>query len=279
MIDDLIYDVGLNDGSDTAFYLHCGYRVLAIEADPNLCALAAQRFAAEIEHGRLTILNIGIADRAGTAEFWICDLNPGLSSFDEANMGGAPHHAVSIPCRTFDQVLAEYGTPYYLKIDIEGSDPACLQALPIGGDLPRYLSTELRETYDSLRRLVAVGYTHFKCISQFHFTPLGLMQSRYERWYPVLRHLRWLAHIIFKLARRRVVSDALFRTQHDANWTFSKESSGTFGEATAGRWLSAEELHATYQHYLQLFMAGKPSPFWNKNQPILWCDLHARRDA
>ena len=33
---DLIYDIGMNNGDDTAFYLIRGYRVLAIEANPEL---------------------------------------------------------------------------------------------------------------------------------------------------------------------------------------------------------------------------------------------------
>ena len=36
MVPDLIYDVGMHNGSDTAYYLHKGFRVLAIEANPVL---------------------------------------------------------------------------------------------------------------------------------------------------------------------------------------------------------------------------------------------------
>lgn len=31
---DLVYDVGMHNGDDTAFYVSQGYRVVAIEADP-----------------------------------------------------------------------------------------------------------------------------------------------------------------------------------------------------------------------------------------------------
>jgi 16S rRNA A1518/A1519 N6-dimethyltransferase RsmA/KsgA/DIM1 with predicted DNA glycosylase/AP lyase activity len=60
---DLVYDIGMNNGDDTAFYLACGFRVVAVDADPHLAALAAKRFKAELEAGRLTILNVGIADQ------------------------------------------------------------------------------------------------------------------------------------------------------------------------------------------------------------------------
>ena len=34
MIPKLVYDVGMNNGDDTAYYLRMGYRVVAFEANP-----------------------------------------------------------------------------------------------------------------------------------------------------------------------------------------------------------------------------------------------------
>jgi hypothetical protein len=48
----LIYDVGMNNGDDTAYYLWCGFRVIAIEVNPELAADVAQRFAHQIKHRR-----------------------------------------------------------------------------------------------------------------------------------------------------------------------------------------------------------------------------------
>jgi hypothetical protein len=61
---DLIYDVGMNNGDDTAYYLRRGFRVVAIEADPRLAKSAAERFGTQISSGQLRILNIGIAKKA-----------------------------------------------------------------------------------------------------------------------------------------------------------------------------------------------------------------------
>ena len=40
---DLVFDIGMNNGDDTAYYLHRGFRVVAVEADPILCAAATTR--------------------------------------------------------------------------------------------------------------------------------------------------------------------------------------------------------------------------------------------
>jgi hypothetical protein len=69
-IKDVIYDVGMNNGDDTAYYLSLGFRTVAIEANPELVKQAKARFAREVASGRLIILNIGIADREG-ALCWI----------------------------------------------------------------------------------------------------------------------------------------------------------------------------------------------------------------
>ena len=129
---DLIYDVGVHNGNDTAYYLHCGYRVIGIEANPSLIEALNERFAGEIADGRLTLLNVGISESDGQKEFWVCDDNTEWSSFnrDIARRNGSKHHAVAIDTVTLASVLARYGIPYYCKIDIAESDqPAWLRSI------------------------------------------------------------------------------------------------------------------------------------------------------
>ncbi len=35
-VNDLVYDIGMNNGDDTAYYLSLGFRTVAIEANPEL---------------------------------------------------------------------------------------------------------------------------------------------------------------------------------------------------------------------------------------------------
>ena len=44
MIEDLIYDVGMHDGDDTAYYLDKGFQVVAVEANPVLVQSGRERF-------------------------------------------------------------------------------------------------------------------------------------------------------------------------------------------------------------------------------------------
>ena len=112
---DLVIDVGLYTGEDTAYYLHRGYRVVAIDANPLMIERANRRFAAELASKRLTLLNVGIFESSGEFDFWISS-HEDWSSFDKANASKlqAQAYSISIPCVPFSDILKQYGVPFYL---------------------------------------------------------------------------------------------------------------------------------------------------------------------
>ena len=56
----LVFDIGLNNGDDTAYYLSLGCDVVGIEANPLLASQCTQRFENEIRQGRAKIVNAGV---------------------------------------------------------------------------------------------------------------------------------------------------------------------------------------------------------------------------
>jgi FkbM family methyltransferase len=168
---DLIFDVGLNVGQDTAFYLSRGYRVVAIEADPILAEAARKRFCLAIEAGNLEIVNAGIAAHEGIAEFWICDGKSEFNSFhkDIGARDGYPHHRIEVPTVRFASVLERFGTPHFLKIDIEGNDVLCLGDLS-PSSLPRFISVEASAQPATERRALK---TACGCCGRFGISATG----------------------------------------------------------------------------------------------------------
>ena len=57
---DLIIDVGMHDGGDTARFLEEGFRVVAVEANPHLVEEGSARFAEPIRSGQLVIVGAAI---------------------------------------------------------------------------------------------------------------------------------------------------------------------------------------------------------------------------
>jgi FkbM family methyltransferase len=275
----------MNNGDDTAFYLAQGYRVVAIEADPTLAEEGRKRFAREIQEKRLMLLNVGVAAEEGTAQFWICDRRPEWNSFDRriASRNGEKHHAVNIPTVRFAKILAEQGLPYYLKIDIEGNDPLCVNDL-VEHNAPSYVSVECECTgsdeetsqepgLESLALLAAKGYRRFKLVDQDHLVPLqitsteeGRSRDRSTRWQQLKRK------IARKLAPRfsAPVRQGTTLAGEPISYRFAAGSSGTWGEDIPGPWLSRDEAAACYlQHRTQHFASGSEPAY------SFWCDWHA----
>jgi FkbM family methyltransferase len=283
MARDLIFDVGLNVGQDTAFYLSRGYRVVAIEADPMLAEAARKRFCLDIEAGNLEIVNAGIAGNEGIAEFWICDGKSEFSSFHKgiAARDGYPHHRIEVPTMRFASVLERFGTPYFLKIDIEGNDLLCLNDLS-PSSLPRFISIEsecstsdrVGTVEDGLRVLSTLrdlGYRKFKLIDQRTFCSLAVPSVNYlldslARRVLVKRPLNRIPGT-YRLSQHVMVKPKLERKFRRE---FPLGSSGVGGEDTPGRWISYAHAAHAYQHYRALHFkdpAARPYSFW--------CDWHA----
>jgi len=64
---ELVYDIGMGDGDDSLFYLLKGFRVIAVEADPELCDAARDRLRPFLDNGQLTIVNRAVVAKAGPA--------------------------------------------------------------------------------------------------------------------------------------------------------------------------------------------------------------------
>ena len=252
MREDLIYDVGLHNGDDTAFYLHRGFQVVAVEADPSLIAAARERFAPELAAGRLTLVHAGIADRAGTARFYLCEGKSEFNSFDRANATKLGHtcREIEISCRTFASILDEFGTPHYLKIDIETFDRYCVADLN-RHDLPRFISCELTGT-DQIEQLADMGYDAFKLVWQGHHRAVSDETRTLAGWFDAriqpVPLLAWLDRKVRSLRDRtgRATARALRRRgllapENPWGWRFRHGSSGPFGDDAPGTWIDRDE--------------------------------------
>lgn len=196
---DLIYDVGAHEGEDTALYLAKGFRVVAVEAHPVLADVLALRFSAAIASGRLMVVCAAIADHDGPVDFFenekVSVWGTTSASWADRNAKmGAPSTCIEVQGVQFSRLLDTYGTPYYLKVDIEGADLLCLEALRFRADKPRHVSfeatksswLELLAEFDLLEDL---GYSRFKVVPQHEVTaqvaPRPALEGEYVRYRPV----------------------------------------------------------------------------------------------
>lgn len=260
---DLVIDVGMHDGQDTAYYLACGYDVVAIEADPVKCAVAEKRFEREINLGRLEVLNVGIADAAGEQEFWVSEESE-WSSFDRgaATRQGRRATAIRVPTISFGEVLGHYRLPLFVKIDIEQNDTLCVRELARSSLRPRYVSFEANVTAgDDIALLSQNGYDRFKCIRQ---NDLREITPGNVWWQVEVRKVVWRAQHGSRLHYRR---------RRFAGRRFPEGSSGPMPWIFPGQWWSVEEVQAVWARLVDVDLE------LNCNGLGEWFDIHAWREA
>ena len=264
----LIIDVGAHNGDDTAYYLHLGYRVIAIEANPELTEDIKRRFPTEVEAGTLTVLNVGVAHRPCILPFCVSDDKTVLSSFDRALVETHSKNirVVPVECTTLDTVIRSYGVPYYVKIDIEGYDHVAVDGLT-HETRPQYVSCELTHTEGLIPKLYALGYRRFKLVNQSTYTDATPVFDN-EIGFRAMRKACGFAPVLKRLVPNGVRVD-FDKSVVCSSYAFPQGSSGPFAEGTFGRWWSREDAERRYERIRERYVtAGVPLE-------QCWFDVHA----
>ena len=272
---DLIFDIGCNNGDDTDFYLKKGFRVVAMDADQSLCEQVSKRFAADIASGRCEVIFGAAGEKTGDIiDFYICD-RPDWNTCDPAfvernEKAGATFRSVSVPTINVAELMETRGTPYYLKIDIEGADAVPLRTLVGRAVIPTYVSIEiaqhdLSEGLEQIRLIASLGYT------QFNFFNQGM--------------------------RRSLKAPSPAREGRYVPFDGGAVTTGLFGKELGGRWMdlsAAEErfagIHNRYALFRENNLYSKDGNFGGTllskvhnrfrrhvlGDPVAWYELHAR---
>lgn len=207
----IVYDVGLNNGDDSAYYLKKGFDVIGIDAHAGLCELCTRRFETEINNGRMTVLNIGIGATEERRTFFQNLTEDPISTFFPENWGKSQKWTpAQVEVRRLSSIIHEHGDPYFVKVDIEYFDHLALLDLLKEQILPPFISAEA-QTIDVYCALVCMGYESFKVINGIDVATE------------------------FRDCELRSVDGKAFRHE------FSNVSSGPFADDLPGKWLDKDE--------------------------------------
>lgn len=278
----LVYDVGLHLGYDTKLYLSKGYKVVAIEANPNLINLSSIQFSQSIKEGNLTLLNNAISniDNA-TVPFYISQLGSAQSSLQKTmaeRRGGILE--IQIETKKLSTIFREQGTPYYCKIDIEGHDYIALETLSSNNLLPRFISAEINNVsndgilvsdiveidrlypiwFSILEKLNHLGYSKFKIVDQASLRVLSRQMLQRNVFFQN-------GSLISRIKNRLNRIWTCFSFKPALNKGYFSDCSGPFGESLAGEWVDFDEAKQIIISFGQ--------QMHNRGINVLWCDIHA----
>ncbi|TAE40258.1 MAG: FkbM family methyltransferase [Runella slithyformis] len=132
--DSVCFDIGANMGSRIAAFRALKAHVVAVEPQKLCVQFLKQRFGKEVK-----IVAKGVGSQLGWLNFYVSDESL-LSSFSTEWIANIKqkfaHHnweqVEQVEMTTLDALIAEYGVPDFVKIDVEGYELEVLQGLSQG---------------------------------------------------------------------------------------------------------------------------------------------------
>ena len=123
----LMFDVGANHGDKTAPFSLIANKVIAFEPDKANVEFLNFRFR---YNKNVTIEDKAVSSEIGTAQFYVVNPGSGLNTIDAKRKELLDIDAgYIVSTTTLDAMIQTYGTPDFIKIDVEGHEIDVLSGL------------------------------------------------------------------------------------------------------------------------------------------------------
>ncbi len=167
---DLVFDVGAHAGNRTRAFAALGCRVIALEPQPDFARILRLLFG---RSPRVEVLEIGASERDGRVALSVSDRFPTVTTLDDPwretrsrDRGFERvewNRTLEIETATLDTLIARFGAPKFVKMDVEGSELRVLRGLSqrVAALSFEYLPMALPEARLCLARVAELGPYRF----------------------------------------------------------------------------------------------------------------------
>jgi FkbM family methyltransferase len=153
---DVVFDVGANVGTKTEVFLSIGARVVAVEPDEcNQGVLRSKFLRYRLKSKPVTIVGLAVSELEGVETMWIDGAGSALNTLSEKWVDALRDdkkrfehtddplefgQKKRVETTTLERLIAVHGSPFFVKIDVEGNELRVLRGLH---DAVPYLSFEV----------------------------------------------------------------------------------------------------------------------------------------
>jgi FkbM family methyltransferase len=191
---DLAFDIGSHVGDRTGSFLRLGTKVIALEPQPALGSVL------KIVYGRnpkFELVRAAVGGREGEIELKLNTRNPTVATASDdfiKSADAAPgwegqrwDSKIKVPMTTLDLLIARYGKPAFVKIDVEGFEDEVLSGLsqPLPALSIEFTTIQRHVALQAIKRLAAMAPYRFNAAlgeSQIFAHPRALSADEICRW-------------------------------------------------------------------------------------------------
>jgi len=131
----LCFDIGANIGNRVATLRRLGLRVVAVEPQPQCYSLLQSSYGGDHD---VTLINKAVGRVCGTAKMMVSDAHV-YSTLSQAFLEATSRSGrfgdiawdktITVDVVTLDALIAEYGVPNFIKVDVEGFELEVIRGL------------------------------------------------------------------------------------------------------------------------------------------------------